>query len=287
MCGRYALELAAEHPQYLAGVQLREAIVNYNIPPTSQVPILVDLPDPAGGFDRQLHPARWGLIPAWAQEVPPVPTFNARSETALEKPSFRQAALSGHCAFPISGYYEWQVRTGPSGKQARTPYFVHRADGRPIYLAGLYEWWRVPLHLGQASGPWAGRAGEWVLTASILTMDSPGQQLDTPLGSDAQEMARQLGWLHERLPIPLGVAQDSVLSEDDPLTAWLRSGQLSPCNSEEARHRQAQAALESIRQQALDQVVDWQLRQVDERVGSVRNNDAQLLEPVEDLFSAL
>lgn len=42
MCGRYALELAQEHPQYMAGVELTDPITNYNVAPTSTVPILVD-----------------------------------------------------------------------------------------------------------------------------------------------------------------------------------------------------------------------------------------------------
>ncbi|MDY6052258.1 MAG: hypothetical protein SPI83_07660 [Rothia sp. (in: high G+C Gram-positive bacteria)] len=49
MCGRYALELAQEHPQYLAGVELSDPITNYNVAPTSTVPILVDrLVSPTG-----------------------------------------------------------------------------------------------------------------------------------------------------------------------------------------------------------------------------------------------
>ena len=42
MCGRYALELAQEHPQYMAGFELTDPITNYNVAPTSTVPILVD-----------------------------------------------------------------------------------------------------------------------------------------------------------------------------------------------------------------------------------------------------
>ena len=143
MCGRYGLE--AHYGTSLGGVPLTEPFTSWNIAPTQQVPILLNrrvprtaqgqLPDApprpgvhrlgaspldTGGTYREIYRARWGLIPDWhpwdEDPKPPSLTFNARSETLFEKASYARPAVTGHCAIPTSGYYEWgtrQHRHGP------------------------------------------------------------------------------------------------------------------------------------------------------------------------------
>ena len=60
---------------------------------------------------------------------------NARSETALEKPMFRQSMLERRCLIPASCYYEWEKREEGKIKYAIRP----REPGR-IYLAGIYRY---------------------------------------------------------------------------------------------------------------------------------------------------
>ena len=81
---------------------------------------------------------RWGLIPRWAKpDRIPDRTFNARSETLTEKPTFREAWKKRRCILPVSGYYEW---TGEPGN--KQPFYFHRADDTPLILAGLWETWK-------------------------------------------------------------------------------------------------------------------------------------------------
>lgn len=159
--------------------------ISYNIAPTQRVPMIVER-EIDGLPSRELHPARWGLIPSWSKEIPATPLFNARIETALEKPSFREATLTKRCAVVASGYYEWQ--TGVEGK---TPYFIHPPDGM-IAFAGIYWWWRDPAK--DQTDP-----SRWTLTCSILTKDS------SPALAD----------IHDRNPV--------FLSSDN-LSAWLAPG---------------------------------------------------------------
>ena len=115
MCGRYviatppgqlALDLGAAVDETLAGEDVRE---NWNTAPTHTVPILLERMDEHGSLQRELHAARWGLVPSWAKEISTgARMFNARSETVLEKPSFRVAVRSRRCAIPANGYYEWK-----------------------------------------------------------------------------------------------------------------------------------------------------------------------------------
>jgi len=172
--GDLVAELEAEAD---ASLELR---ASYNVAPTTDVPIVLErLVD--GEVHRQVHVAKWGLVPRWAKDAAVgVRAFNARTETVLEKPTFRAAIKSKRCAVPVQGYYEWKKLTDGKSKQ---PYFVHSADGSLIVFAGLYEWWKDPAKKD-------GAADQWLLSCTILTMASP------PDG--------ELATLHDRLPVPLG-----------------------------------------------------------------------------------
>ena len=61
--------------------------------------------------------------------------INARSETALERPMFRQSVLGRRCVFPTTGFYEW----GHSGGQKRKYRFQLPGRDRALYLAGLWN----------------------------------------------------------------------------------------------------------------------------------------------------
>ena len=93
---------------------------------------------------RHFRLMRWGLLPAWVKDPRKFTLLiNARAETVLEKPAFRNAIKRRRCLVPADGYYEWQA----SGSRKR-PYFIHRRDGGPIGLAGLAETWIGPQRRG-------------------------------------------------------------------------------------------------------------------------------------------
>lgn len=84
---------------------------------------------------------RWGLIPYWAKDQSfGLRTINAMSETAAEKPAFRDAIKRRRCLIPADGFYEWK-RIGPKGKQ---PYNFGLATGSVFAFAGLWDRWRDP-----------------------------------------------------------------------------------------------------------------------------------------------
>lgn len=170
--GDLVAELEAEAD---ANLELR---ASWNVAPTTDVPIVLERLI-EGQVHREVHVAKWGLVPRWAKDSSvAVRSFNARSETVLEKPTFRVAAKARRCAVPVDGYYEW--KKGPDG--AKQPYFVHSKNGSLITFAGLYEWWKDPQKLD-------GDVDQWLLSCTILTMASP------PKG--------ELATLHDRLPVPL------------------------------------------------------------------------------------
>lgn len=83
---------------------------------------------------------QWGLIPRWAKEAPAEflkksPTYNAVSETAPGKPSFRDAVKQGRrCLVPMTGFYEWHH----VGKQT-FPHYIKHTAAPLFFVAGLYE----------------------------------------------------------------------------------------------------------------------------------------------------
>lgn len=83
---------------------------------------------------------RWGFIPRWYTSPADGPLlFNARSETLADKPAFREAARARRCLVPASGFYEW-TKDG----EARLPWYITRADGAPMVMAGVWQVWHGP-----------------------------------------------------------------------------------------------------------------------------------------------
>lgn len=88
-------------------------------------------------FDpRQWLPACFGLVPGWAKDMKIVrSTYNARSETVAEKPSFRHAWKQRQfCIIPADSIFEPCYE---SGKAVR--WRIGRADGAPFGIAGIWE----------------------------------------------------------------------------------------------------------------------------------------------------
>ena len=136
MCGRYAITTVPEalralfryldHPNFPP---------RYNVAPTQPVPIVRMFEG-----KRQFALVRWGLIPSWVKDPRGFSLLiNARGESALEKPAFRNAMKRRRCLFPADGFYEWK-REGT----VRQPFLIGRSDGMPLTLAGLWAGWRDP-----------------------------------------------------------------------------------------------------------------------------------------------
>ncbi|WP_313263126.1 SOS response-associated peptidase [Stutzerimonas kunmingensis] len=83
----------------------------------------------------------FGLLPGWAKDQTLARrTYNARSETVSEKPSYRSAwRQARHCVIPAVAIYEPDWRTGKA-----VPARIARADGGLMLIAGLWDCWSSP-----------------------------------------------------------------------------------------------------------------------------------------------
>lgn len=139
MCGRYTLSDPGNLVEEL-GAQGDPAVLapHYNIAPTQDVAAVCL--DTEG--ERKLAPFRWGLIPFWAKDKSiGNRMINARSETAAEKPAFRNAFRMRRCLLLADGFYEWKKDRSAEGKPIRQPFHIHLADRKPFTFAGLWEFW--------------------------------------------------------------------------------------------------------------------------------------------------
>ena len=172
MCGRYVIISTPEAIRALFGYGEQPNFPpRYNVAPTQPIPV-VRLDDGKRSFALM----RWGLLPSWVKDPKTFPLLiNARGESVLEKPAFRNAMRRRRCLIPTDGFYEWQA-SGTTGPPKR-PYFVRAkrgADGSapPLAFAGLYE-------------TWTGPNGEELDTAAIITTTAN----------------RTLSAVHERMPV--------------------------------------------------------------------------------------
>lgn len=158
----------------------------YNIKPTNQHPIFYQ--DASG---TQITDARWWFVPHWFKGTEKdwkATTFNARIETAHEKPVFRTAWKSGRCIVPVTGYYEW---TGTKGN--KQPWVISLKQNNPIFFfAGLSSTMK-----------------NGISTFSILT----------------RVAAPQIGHIHHRMPVMLNVEEidgwlDKSVQDDEVIESF-------------------------------------------------------------------
>ena len=201
MCGRY---VSATSPEKLAEefhvdvVKADELPAKYNVAPTDPVYAIAISRD---GL-RQLGTFKWGLVPSWAKD-PSIGSrmINARAETVWSKPPSTAVAESAAASSRPTASTSGSPRRKKASKQ---PFFIRRADGKPLALAGLWEVWK----------PRDEPDAEWLRSATIITGEP--NELVAPL--------------HDRMPVILPeAAWDTWLDrENSDVDALRRAARALP-----------------------------------------------------------
>ena len=169
MCGRFTLTYKTKELQLLFG--LPETTLDwqprYNIAPSQPIAAILD------NKSKNIEFLRWGLIPGWAKDITiGNRLINARSETIMEKPSFKNAFKRRRCLILADGFYEW--KRSPSKGGSSTPFYFYLEEKQPFAIAGIWEIWHSP-------------EGSEIWSAAIITCD-------------ANEILKPV---HERMPVIL------------------------------------------------------------------------------------
>jgi putative SOS response-associated peptidase YedK len=222
MCGRYG---ASTPPSVLAEefdvdeVVVEDQAPSYNVAPTDPVPAIAV--NRAGS--RVLGQFSWGLVPSWEPDRKGAARrINARAETVLDKPAFRNAFARRRCLLPADGFYEWERR--PDG--SKQPWFVHRADGRPMAMAGLWEVWRE-------------------------TDDAPLLRTCTVITTAANDLMQPV---HDRMPVILERPSWSGWLDRDSFDADALSGLLIPAGDDVLIRHRVSNQVNSVRNNGPDLV---------------------------------
>ena len=131
MCGRYSQTINNEKKlkERFKLKKVPKVEAQYNISPTQPVQVILNTrPD-------ELVLVRWGLVPGWAREInSSYSMINARAETLLEKPSYRDLVGNKRCLVIADSFYEWK-KTGKD----REPYRVVLKSEGLFAFAGLWD----------------------------------------------------------------------------------------------------------------------------------------------------
>ncbi|HET6668710.1 MAG TPA: SOS response-associated peptidase [Pyrinomonadaceae bacterium] len=131
MCGRITLRRPERVKlERLNTSPLFETLPRYNIAPAQSLWTVTEANE-----ERVLSLLKWGLISSWSKK--PTGFINARAETLVTKPSFKESFLRRRCLIAADGFYEWEK----IGK-ARQPHYFQMKNSEPFFFAGIWDEWQ-------------------------------------------------------------------------------------------------------------------------------------------------
>lgn len=129
MCGRYVLysdKEQAEIKEIIEEVNRKHNFVvkKGDVYPSNLAPIYAPTPDQNG---KSLEVMKWGYEVSFRKGL----LINARSETILEKKTFKKDFLERRCIVPASGFYEWD--------KEKNKYIFQAQDDEALYIGGVFR----------------------------------------------------------------------------------------------------------------------------------------------------
>ena len=180
MCCRYYMETSPELRPYIEAANrsslkdrlvsklARPLVTEGEVRPTDLVPVIAPS---SKSQEPTVFPMVWGFtIPRRQTSL-----FNARVESATEKPTFKESWEKRRCIVTASWYYEWEHLINASTGKSKTgdKYMIQAKGSNVIYLAGLYRLEEI--------------AGIQVPVFTILT----------------REPSDEIRFIHDRMPVML------------------------------------------------------------------------------------
>lgn len=181
MCGRYSQKLDLKNVEDQLKLTLSDQAINwkpsFNIAPSQLAPVVTsDQPDLIDLF-------HFGLVPHWAKDKKVgYKMINARSETIIEKPSFKPLLINNkRCLVLADSFFEWKK----DGKE-KQPFRVYLPEREVFFFAGLWSSWKDP-------------EGETYNTFAIITT-APNALMEK---------------IHDRMPVILTPEEENLWLDPD------------------------------------------------------------------------
>lgn len=181
MCGRFSFSPLAKILEDRFDVKVDPTLYKprYNCAPSQNLAVITN------AKPEQISFFRWGLIPFWAKdEKIGNKLINAKSETIMEKPSFKNSFKKKRCLVLSDGFFEWKkINT-----KEKVPYRMF-LENEPLFaMAGIWDSWKDT-------------DGNSIYSFSILT-------------TEANELMQNI---HHRMPVILSRPDEKLwLNENDP-----------------------------------------------------------------------
>lgn len=123
MCGRYYIgDYVSEKLEDITSGRGISQIKTGDVYPSQEAAVLV-----RGEDGAQTRMMCWGFPQSRGKGL----LINARAETAMERPPFRDSIRNRRCVVPASHFYEWD--------QSRNKVTFCREDSPVLYMAGFYQ----------------------------------------------------------------------------------------------------------------------------------------------------
>ena len=127
MCGRYYVASEDQTEELRAIIEelqrrAKEPVKTGEVFPSETAPVIAN--------NRAGKPMPFAM--RWGFSLNDALIINARSETADQKPLYRDSMARRRCLIPASYYFEWEKR-----KNDKVKYAI--GAGKMIYMAGLYR----------------------------------------------------------------------------------------------------------------------------------------------------
>jgi len=134
MCGRFSFSPNEIIIEERFDLEIEEGIYTprYNCAPTQNLAVI------SNNDPYRLSFYRWGLVPFWAKDLSiGNKMINAKSETILEKSSFKAPFKRRRCLVPADGFYEWKKE-----KEGKVPVRILMKDESLFGMAGIWDTWK-------------------------------------------------------------------------------------------------------------------------------------------------
>lgn len=161
MCSNYEPVTSEDRMLAYFGVARPRGEIPIDSYPGYLAPFIRRAPDRVE-LEREAQLGHYGLLPYWAKDMAlGRHTYNCRSESAGDKPSFKDAWKRGQrCIVPAEAIYEPNHETGRAVR-----WRISRRDGSPLGIAGLWGMWFNPV------------LGKNVLSFTMLTVNADDHAL--------------------------------------------------------------------------------------------------------------